>query len=87
MARIASVNIPDSKRLVISLTYIYGIGLTKAQEICKSCNIDESTKVKVLTDEQLSKIRESIENNYKVEGDLRREVNFNIKKKHLQLTG
>lgn len=81
MARIASVNIPDSKRLVISLTYIYGIGLTKAQEICKSCNIDESTKVKVLTDEQLSKIRESIENNYKVEGDLRREVNFNIKKK------
>lgn len=81
MARIAGVNIPANKRLVISLTYIYGIGLVTAQKICKDVNISESKRVKDLVDQELINIRNYIEKNYAVEGDLRREVNLNIKKK------
>ena len=81
MARIANVNIPDNKRLVIGLTYIYGVGDTISKEICKNLIIDESLKVKDLNNDQLVMLRELIEKNYKVEGDLRREINFNIKKK------
>ena len=81
MARIANINIPDNKRLIISLTYIYGIGINLSQQICKTAEIDESVKVKNLTNENLVKLRELIEKEYKVEGDLRKEINFNIKKK------
>lgn len=81
MARIANVNIPDNKRLVISLTYIYGIGNTLSKEICNVANINESTKVKDLNNDQLISLRDYIEKNCRVEGDLRRDVNFNIKKK------
>jgi small subunit ribosomal protein S13 len=81
VARIANINIPDNKRLVISLTYIYGIGINLSQQICKIAEIDESVKVKNLTNENLVKLRELIEKEYKVEGDLRKEINFNIKKK------
>jgi small subunit ribosomal protein S13 len=81
VARIANVNIPDNKRLVIGLTYIYGVGDTISKEICKNLIIDESLKVKDLNNDQLVMLRELIEKNYKVEGDLRREINFNIKKK------
>lgn len=78
MARIAGVDIPNEKRVVISLTYIYGIGPTRASKILKEANISEDIRVKDLTEEQLSKIREGV-SYYKVEGDLRREVNLNIK--------
>jgi small subunit ribosomal protein S13 len=81
VARIAGVNIPDNKRAVISLTYIYGIGKSHAKDICEKSKTDESIKVKDLTNEQLITLRDCIEKNYKVEGDLRRDVNFNIKKK------
>ncbi|MFK7968111.1 MAG: 30S ribosomal protein S13 [Rickettsiaceae bacterium] len=81
MARIAGVNIPANKRLVISLTYIYGIGLTSAQKICKDTGISESKRVKDLVDQELITLRSIIDKNCQVEGDLRREVNLNIKKK------
>lgn len=81
MARIAGVNIPDNKRLVISLTYVFGIGNTVAQKICSALKISESKKVKDLTDEDLVNIRGYIEKNVQVEGELRREINLNIKKK------
>ena len=81
MARIASVNIPDNKRLVISLTYIFGLGSSAAQELCKKAGISEDKRVKELTDNELITIRNLIEKEYKVEGDLRREINLNIKKK------
>ena len=81
MARIAGVNIPANKRLVISLTYIYGIGLPSAQKICKDAGISESKRVKDLVDQELITLRSLIEKNYQVEGDLRREVSLNIKKK------
>ena len=81
MARIAGVNIPANKRLVISLTYIYGIGLITAQKICKEVNISESKRVKDLIDQELIDLRGCIEKSYMVEGDLRRVVNLNIKKK------
>lgn len=81
MARIASVNIPDNKRLVVSLTYINGLGTTMAKAICKKAKILEDKKVKDLTDQELISLRNIIENEYKVEGDLRREVTLNIKKK------
>ena len=81
MARIAGVNIPANKRLVISLTYIYGIGLTSAQKICKDSGISESKRVKDLVDQELITLRSIIDKNCQVEGDLRREVNLNIKKK------
>lgn len=81
MARIAGVNIPPNKRLVISLTYIYGVGLTSSQKICKSAKLSESKRVKDLTDQELVTLRTEIEKSYRVEGDLRREVSLNIKKK------
>jgi small subunit ribosomal protein S13 len=79
VARIAGVNIPENKRVVIALTYIYGIGKVKAQEICDKINISQDQRVNQLTDEQTVKIREIIDKEYIVEGDLRREVSMNIK--------
>jgi len=81
MARIAGVDIPREKRLVVSLTYIYGIGPTLAKQICASVAIDESTRVRDLTEEEVSKIRGFIDASFKVEGDLRREVQSDIKRK------
>jgi small subunit ribosomal protein S13 len=81
MARIAGVDIPREKRLVISLTYIYGIGRTAAEQICTAADIDPSTRVRDLTDSEVTQLRGLIEENYKVEGDLRREVSQNIKRK------
>lgn len=80
MARIAGVNIPSAKRLVIALTYIHGIGKMKALEICEKAEIDASTRVQKLTDAEVIKIRELIDRDYIVEGDLRREVAMNIKR-------
>ncbi|MGV2393867.1 UNVERIFIED_CONTAM: 30S ribosomal protein S13 [Campylobacter lari] len=79
MARILNIEIPNNKRVVISLTYIYGIGRTRAEEICAKANIDENIRVKDLSEEQLSKIRE-IAKEYTTEGDLRRETSLNIKR-------
>ena len=81
MARLAGVDIPRDKRVVIALTYIYGIGRTRSVEILKSTEIDESIRVKDLTDDQLVALRDYIEGNYKVEGDLRREVAADIRRK------
>lgn len=81
MARIAGVNIPTNKRVVVSLTYIYGIGHTSAQKICATAGINLAKRVKDLGDDELVTLRGLIESEYKVEGDLRREVNLNIKKK------
>ena len=81
MARIANVNIPVNKKVYISLTYIYGIGETMSKQVCKLAGVSEDKKVKDLNDDELIKIRFVIEQNLKVEGDLRREVSLNIKKK------
>lgn len=81
MSRIAGVNIPSNKRVVIALTYIYGIGDTAAEKICAASSVSVDTRVKDLTEQELVAIRNIIENNYKVEGDLRRDVNMNIKNK------
>jgi small subunit ribosomal protein S13 len=81
MARIAGVDIPREKRLVISLTYIYGIGRSKAAQVCSETGIDESTRVRDLTDEEVAKLRTWIDANLKVEGDLRRDVQQDIKRK------
>ncbi len=81
MARIAGVDIPRDKRLEISLTYIYGVGLTRAQRICAETGVDPNTRVRSLTDDEVAKIRRYIEATYQVEGDLRREVQQNIKRK------
>lgn len=80
MARIAGVNIPTQKRVVIALTYIHGIGPAKAKEICASSSIKDDVRVHQLTDADILKIREFIDANYKVEGDLRREVSMSIKR-------
>ncbi len=79
MARIVGVDIPNDKRVVISLTYIYGIGNTTAKKICKDANVNEDIRVKNLSEEQITRIRQEI-TKYKVEGDLRREVALNIKR-------
>lgn len=81
MARLAGVDIPRDKRVVIALTYIYGVGRTRSVEILKATEIDESVRVKDLTDDQLITLRDYIEGNYKVEGDLRREVAADIRRK------
>jgi small subunit ribosomal protein S13 len=81
MARIAGVDIPRDKRLEIALTYIYGIGLTRSQIICSETGIDPDTRVRSLTDDEVAKIRRFIEGNFQVEGDLRRDVQQNIKRK------
>ena len=79
MARIAGVDIPNEKRIVISLTYIYGIGLSTSKKILAACGISEDTRTKNLTEDELFKIRKEIES-IKIEGDLRREVTLNIKR-------
>lgn len=81
MARIAGVDIPREKRLVISLTYVFGIGRTTAEKICEDADIDQSTRTRDLTDEEINKIRAYIDQNVKVEGDLKREVQQDIKRK------
>ena len=81
MARIQGVDIPREKRLVISLTYLYGIGTTTAERICDQVDIDPSTRVRDLTDSEVAKIRDWIDEHLEVEGDLRREVQQNIKRK------
>ncbi len=80
MARIAGVDIPREKRVVISLTYIYGIGRITSDEILKATEIDPSTRVKDLDENQVTRLREYIDRNHIVEGDLRREVSMNIKR-------
>ena len=80
MARIAGVDLPREKRVEIGLTYIYGIGRTKSNEILQGTGINPDTRVKDLTEEEVSAIREYIEKNLVVEGDLRREVSLNIKR-------
>jgi small subunit ribosomal protein S13 len=79
MARIAGINIPDQKHAVIGLTYIYGIGLTRAQKICVVTGIGEATKFRELTEEQMESLRTEV-GKFAVEGDLRREVSMNIKR-------
>ena len=79
MARVAGVDIPRDKRVVISLTYIYGIGSSTAQKILAEAGVSENTRVRDLTEDELNKIREIIDK-LKVEGDLRREISLNIKR-------
>ena len=79
MARIAGVDIPREKRVVISLTYVYGIGTSTAKKIVEEANVSADTRVKDLADDELGRIREVVDS-YKVEGDLRREQNLNIKR-------
>ncbi|MEJ6405028.1 30S ribosomal protein S13 [Yoonia sp. 2307UL14-13] len=80
MARIAGVNIPTGKRVPIALTYITGIGNTKAEEICEAVGIDRARRVNDLSDAEVLKVREYIDANLTVEGDLRREVTMNVKR-------
>jgi small subunit ribosomal protein S13 len=80
VARIAGVDIPNDKRVVVSLTYIYGIGRTSAEKICEKAGVNHGTRVKDLSEEQSIAIRNVIENDFKVEGELRTEVSFNIKR-------
>ncbi|MCI6602811.1 MAG: 30S ribosomal protein S13 [Clostridiales bacterium] len=80
MARIAGVDLPNEKRVEIGLTYIYGIGRMKSNEILSKCGINPDTRVKDLADDDIAKIRDAIEVGYHVEGDLRREVALNIKR-------
>jgi small subunit ribosomal protein S13 len=81
MARIAGVDIPREKRVEISLTYIFGIGRTKAQEVCAATDINLDTRVRDLTDDEVGRLRSYIDQNLKVEGDLRREITQDIKRK------
>ena len=81
MARIAGVDIPRDKRVVIALTYIFGVGPTKAQQICAATGIDESTRVKDLTEAEVNSLRTFIDQHVTVEGDLRRDVAQDIKRK------
>ncbi|SPM46288.1 30S ribosomal protein S13 [Orientia tsutsugamushi] len=81
MARISNVNVPTNKRVMIGLTYIYGIGRSTAQKICQEVQVSVNKKVKDLSNQELVALRSIIESKYKVEGDLRREINLNIKKK------
>ena len=80
MARIAGVDIPNAKRVEIALTYIYGIGRKSANDILAKTGIDPNTRAKDLTEDEVAKLRDEIENNYVVEGDLRRDVSLNIKR-------
>lgn len=80
MARIAGVNIPTQKRLSVALTYIHGIGRTKAEEICQKCEVPLVRRVHEMTDDEVIRVRDSIDQDYQVEGDLRREVAMNIKR-------
>ncbi len=80
MARIAGVDLPREKRVEIGLTYIYGVGLTTSQKILRESGIDPDTRVRNLTEEEVVRLREFIDRNLRVEGDLRREVSQNIKR-------
>ena len=80
MARISGVNIPTQKRVVVALTYIYGIGSTSSKDILAKAGVDSDTRVKDLSDDDVAKIRGVIDESYNVEGDLRREVIMNIKR-------
>ena len=80
MARIAGVNIPTQKRVEVALTYIHGIGRTTARQICSQLEISEARRVNELSDQDVMRLRELIDRDYKVEGDLRREVAMNIKR-------
>jgi small subunit ribosomal protein S13 len=81
LARISGVDIPREKRLEISLTYIFGIGRTRSKEICESVGISPNTRVRDLTEDEVAQLRTYVDQNLKVEGDLRREVAANIKRK------
>ncbi len=81
MARISGVDIPREKRLEISLTYIFGIGRTRSKEICDGVGISRDTRVRDLTEEEVAQLRTYVDNNLKVEGDLRREIAADIKRK------
>ena len=80
MARIAGVNIPTNKRVVVALTYIFGIGSIKAREICQKAGVFESSRVNQLAEGEVTRLREIIDGEYRVEGDLRREVAMNLKR-------
>jgi small subunit ribosomal protein S13 len=80
LARIAGVDIPRDKRVVISLTYIFGIGLTTSKKVLATVGLSEDTRVKDLTEDEVNRLREYIDRNFRVEGDLRREVALNIKR-------
>ena len=80
MARIAGVNIPTNKRVAISLTYIFGIGPTKSREICQKASVSEASRVNQLAEGEVTRLREIIDGEYRVEGDLRRDVAMNIKR-------
>ena len=80
MARIAGVDIPREKRVVISLTYIHGIGPSSSQQILTAANVPQATRVRDLTEEEVNRLREVIDKRFKVEGDLRREVSMDIKR-------
>ena len=81
MARIAGVDIPREKRLEISLTYIFGVGRTTAQTVCSAVGIDKETRVRDLTDEEVNKVRQWIDQAFKVEGDLKRDIQQDIRRK------
>jgi small subunit ribosomal protein S13 len=81
LARIAGVDIPREKRLEVSLTYIFGVGRTTSQQVCERVNISRDTRVRDLTDEEVAQLRTYVDSNLKVEGDLRREIAANIKRK------
>lgn len=80
MARIAGVDLPRNKRIEIGLTYIFGIGRSLAEKICQEAEIDRATKTDALSDDEIQRIRRVIDQGYKVEGDLRREITLNIKR-------
>src|SRR4030066_109296 len=81
MARIAGVDLPRDKRVEIGLTYIFGMGLPRAQEACDALDISRDTRIRDLTDDEVARIRQYIDANFRVEGDLRREVSQNVKRK------
>lgn len=80
MARIAGIDLPRDKRVEIGITYIYGIGLTTARKVLDAAGIDPETRVRDLTDREITKLRQSIENDYQVEGALRGDITFNIRR-------
>ena len=80
LARISGVNIPSGKRIEIALTYVYGIGSTRAKKICKDASLEPNKRGNSLTEEELTRIRDTVEKNYTVEGDLRREISMNLKR-------
>jgi len=80
MARIAGVDLPRDKRVVIALTYIFGIGKSSAEKLCEMTGVNQDTRVRDLTEDEVSRLRDAIDKNFKVEGDLRREIALNIKR-------